>query len=109
MSCSWSGKLSGIADLTDAHRAVPPTFAQNLRFYAAAGDVHHQCQHRDHVLLMLKGLACGHQIRRDRRRQILAFFDAGDICDVHVFVLKALDHSTGALRVAKIAAPRMSR
>ncbi|KLK90309.1 cyclic nucleotide-binding protein [Microvirga vignae] len=49
------------------------------------------------VNLILKGWACRYKMLPDGRRQIIAFFVPGDLCDLHVFVLRAMDHSIGAL------------
>ena len=51
----------------------------------------------DHVNLILAGWACRYKMLADGRRQILAFFLPGDLCDLHVYILRAMDHSIGAL------------
>jgi CRP-like cAMP-binding protein len=47
--------------------------------------------------LILEGWACRYKTLEDGRRQITAFFVPGDLCDLHVFVLRQMDHSIGAL------------
>ncbi len=39
----------------------------------------------------------------DGRRQILAFFVPGDLADLHVYILKAIDHSIAAITPIKYA------
>jgi CRP-like cAMP-binding protein len=39
----------------------------------------------------------------DGRRQIVAYFVPGDICDLRVFILRRMDHSIGAVVASKVA------
>jgi CRP-like cAMP-binding protein len=47
--------------------------------------------------LILQGWACGYRMLQDGRRQILGFFLPGDFCDLHISVLRRMDHSVLAL------------
>ena len=49
------------------------------------------------VNVILEGFACRYKLLPDGRRQIVAFLVPGDFCDLHVFVLKTMDHSIGTL------------
>lgn len=49
------------------------------------------------VNLILDGWACRYKMLEDGRRQILAIFIPGDLADLHVYILDAMDHSIGAL------------
>jgi CRP-like cAMP-binding protein len=58
------------------------------------------------IFLVLEGWACRYKTLEDGRRQILALFVPGDLCDLHVYILSKMDHSIAALtplRFAKIA------
>lgn len=103
MPCYLYRKLSGFVDLREADRAGIEALAQNPRFYSAGDDVRYQGQRPEHVLLMLHGWACRYKVLRDGRKQILGFLMPGDICDMHAFILKAVDHSIGVTSDAKIA------
>lgn len=61
----------------------------------------------DHVNLVLSGWACRYKQLADGRRQITAFFVPGDLCDLRIFILKAMDHSIGTLTPVTFA--RLSR
>ncbi|MEH3147634.1 MAG: Crp/Fnr family transcriptional regulator [Methylobacterium frigidaeris] len=50
-----------------------------------------------YVNLILEGWACRYKQLEDGRRQIISFFLPGDLCDTHIYVLREMDHSIGAL------------
>lgn len=49
------------------------------------------------VNLVLDGWACRYKTLEDGRRQIMALFLPGDLCDLNVYILRKMDHSIGAL------------
>lgn len=49
------------------------------------------------VNLIVDGWACRYKILEDGRRQILAFFVPGDLADLHVYILDAMDHSIASI------------
>ncbi len=51
----------------------------------------------EQVHVILSGLACRSQLLRNGRRQITAFLLPGDFCDLHIFILKAMDHDITTL------------
>jgi len=55
------------------------------------------------VNLLVSGWACRYKMMEDGRRQILAFFVPGDLADLHVYILKAIDHSIAAITPVKFA------
>ena len=59
------------------------------------------------VNLILEGWAFRYKTLEDGRRQIIAFLLPGDLCDVHGYIHKELDHSIGALtQVRYVEVPR---
>ncbi len=58
------------------------------------------------VNVIIDGWACRYKTLEDGRRQILAFFVPGDLADLHVYILDAMDHSIGTLTPLRYA--RMS-
>ncbi len=58
------------------------------------------------VNLILEGWACRYKQLEDGRRQIIALFLPGDMCDPYVFLFRTMDQSIGTLtpvRFARIA------
>src|SRR3954452_9673804 len=56
------------------------------------------------VFVLKEGMACRYRIFPDGRRQIMTFLLPGDLCDLQVFLFKAMDHSIGTLTPVRIAA-----
>lgn len=54
------------------------------------------------VHLIVEGFACRYKILKDGRRQIMAYLVPGDLCDVHVFILKRMNHAIGTLAPSKV-------
>lgn len=55
------------------------------------------------VFLVKEGLACRYRILPDGRRQIMTFLLPGDLNDLHVFLLREMDHSVAAITPVRIA------
>jgi CRP-like cAMP-binding protein len=55
------------------------------------------------IYLVLDGWACRYKALPDGRRQIVAFFIPGDLCDLNIYILHEMDHSVGAITPLKVA------
>ncbi len=75
----------------DAAAAGPPIAVRQRRDIIREGDSPRG------VNLILEGWAFRYKTLEDGRRQIIAFFLPGDLCDLHGYILKEMDHSVGAL------------
>ena len=56
------------------------------------------------VQLILEGFACRYKLLADGRRQIMAYLLPGDFCDLHIFILRRMDHSIATLSPCRVAA-----
>ena len=56
------------------------------------------------AFVITHGMACRYRLLPDGRRQVLGFLIAGDFFDLHVFVLKTMDHSIATLAPTRLAA-----
>lgn len=65
--------------------------------YARGEDVIAQGEKVGNIHLVLTGLAARSKILRSGDRQLMAFLVPGDLCDLEVFVLEAMDHSIVAM------------
>ncbi|TDK29916.1 Crp/Fnr family transcriptional regulator [Rhizobium deserti] len=57
----------------------------------------------ENVLLILAGFAMRYKVTSDGRRHIFAYLIPGDFCDLHVALLKKMDHSIATLSPCRVA------
>ncbi|MDG4892334.1 Crp/Fnr family transcriptional regulator [Mesorhizobium sp. WSM4976] len=77
--------------------------AQRIRRFTAREDIIHEGEKPEFINLINEGWACRYKTLDDGRRQIIAFFLPGDLCDLNVFILKEMDHSIGAITPVAIS------
>jgi CRP-like cAMP-binding protein len=71
--------------------------AYPTKTYARGQTIIPQGEKVEHIYLVLTGLAARAKILRNGDRQLMALLIPGDLCDVEVFVLEAMDHSIVAM------------
>jgi CRP-like cAMP-binding protein len=96
-------KLGAFTRLSSDDRAALAQVSRNFRFVDARRDVIAEGDKPRHVHLVLDGWACRYKQLPDGKRQIVDLFVPGDFCDVNVYILKAMDHSIGAITRLKVA------
>jgi CRP-like cAMP-binding protein len=74
-----------------------------VRSFASREDIVREGEAPKDINLFLSGWACRYKQMEDGRRQIIAFFLPGDICDMNVFILKEMDHSISAITPVTVA------
>jgi CRP-like cAMP-binding protein len=70
---------------------------ENRRYIAPRQDIISEGEQPTCVNLILSGWGCRYKMLEDGRRQIVAFFLPGDLCDLKIFILKQMDHSIAAI------------
>jgi CRP-like cAMP-binding protein len=96
-------KLANFTDLSKEESRAVVDACKDAREVAAHEDVIAQGDRTGGVKLLLEGFACRYKTLEDGRRQIVAFFVPGDLCDLRVFILKRMDHSIGAIASSRVA------
>jgi CRP-like cAMP-binding protein len=96
-------KLANFTALSAVERQAVVDSCGDVREVAAREDVIAQGDRTGGVKLLLEGFACRYKTLEDGRRQIVAYFVPGDLCDLRVFILKRMDHSIGAIAPSRIA------
>lgn len=97
-------KLERFTKLSAADKAVLQDLARSKVLQAGAReDIVREGDSPEYVNLLREGFACRYKYLEDGRRQIISFFVPGDLCDVHTFILKAMDHSIGAITPVTVA------
>jgi CRP-like cAMP-binding protein len=98
-----ASKLEAFTRLSASDRAALSEVTRNFRYVDARRDVIGEGDKPRYVHLVLDGWACRYKQLPDGKRQIVALFVPGDFCDVNVYILKAMDHSIGAITRLKVA------
>ncbi|HXA35187.1 MAG TPA: Crp/Fnr family transcriptional regulator [Steroidobacteraceae bacterium] len=96
-------KLSNFTALSPKEVQAVEDCCKDLREVGPREDVISQGDRTGGVKLLLEGFACRYKNLEDGRRQIVAYFVPGDLCDLRVFILKRMDHSIGAIAPSTIA------
>lgn len=102
MSHILTRKLEGFAALSEADRRAIDNLAGATQRLPAGRDLIREGDRPERVFLLVEGWACRYKTLLDGRRQIMAFLIPGDLCDIHIFVLKAMDHSIAMLSDAVV-------
>lgn len=105
-------RLEAYTRLSREDRVAVERVGRSQREIAARRDLTREGDVPRYVHLVLEGWACRYKTLPDGRRQIVGFFVPGDFCDLNVYILKAMDHSIGAitrLRVADISRDEMDQ
>jgi CRP-like cAMP-binding protein len=90
-------KLEAFAPLPDADKRLLDEVIQPAQAVGARVDLIREGDTPSHVNLILDGFACRYKTTPDGSRQIMAYLVPGDFCDLHVFILKAMDHTIATL------------
>ncbi len=104
VSPSITRKLENFTRLGEADKRALEALAQTgLRQFGAREDIVREGDAPEHINLVQDGWACRYKHLEDGRRQIISLFLPGDLCDLHVFILREMDHSIGTLTPVTVA------
>ena len=96
-------KLDGFADFSDDDRRAVEGLCAQTRKVGPTGDLIREGERPEHVFLLLEGWGFRYKLLPGGKRQIMAYLIPGDLCDIHIFVLRAMDHGIGLLSPATVA------
>lgn len=104
-------KLGSFGPLPAASRDALMAIAENRpRVVKPGSDIISEGDDPKDIYLITRGWAARYKMLEDGSRQIVGLFVPGDLCDLHVYVLKQIDHSIASLSpltVARISAREM--
>lgn len=95
-------KLETYARLSEDDIAAVRDATASFKWLEARADIVREGEYATDVPLITQGLACRYKLLADGRRQILAYLVPGDLCDLHGFILREMDHSIATLSPCKI-------
>lgn len=96
-------KLRAFRELSPQEKAAIEDATHHVQEYAAGEDIIREGDAPDHVHLVIDGWAARYKSLEDGKRPILGYLIPGDLCDLHVSLLRQMDHSIGALSPCKLA------
>jgi CRP-like cAMP-binding protein len=96
-------KLAHFAPLTGDDRQALDARLRFVHRFGPHEDLFRHGEDPRHVNVILEGWACRYKQFEDGRRQTLALFLPGDMCDPHVFLLDRMSHSLGSLTPVTVA------
>jgi CRP-like cAMP-binding protein len=99
----WARKLATFGPLAMDDERLLDQLIANAVIFPAGEDIISQGDLPTDLHVVLEGCACRYKVLPDGRRQIIAFLLPGDLCDLHVFLLREMDHSIGAITASRVA------
>ena len=103
MDNPWARKLGQVGALHPDDADLLNRLVASPTHYRADEDIIRVGDTPTHVNIILSGWACRYKILRNGQRQIVALLLPGDICDLTVFLLRAMDHSIGSMTATTVA------
>jgi CRP-like cAMP-binding protein len=96
-------KLSNFSALSQEEREAVLRATGAVSSFRSGDDIVQRGDLTGGVRLIIEGFACRYKILEDGRRQILGYLLPGDLCDLHVFLLRRMDHSIAAMTASRVA------
>jgi CRP-like cAMP-binding protein len=97
-------RLDAYTKLSQQERATLDQMScKGLREVGARRDLIREGDRPKSVFMIVDGWACRYKTLPDGRRQIIALFIPGDLCDLNVYILREMDHNIGAITALKVA------
>jgi len=90
-------KLEGYTPLDSEDKRLLNSIIRDKRQVQAHTDLASEDEKPTSVHLVLEGFSCRYKFTAEGNRQIMAYLLPGDFCDMHVMVLKQMDHSIATI------------
>ena len=96
-------KIETFTALSEEEKRALVSALGSIKDVGADEDIVFDGDRPSHSCAILEGFACRYKLLENGGRQIMSFQIAGDLCDLHSFILGGVDHSIGTLTPCKIA------
>ena len=90
-------KLASFGPLGDEDMRLLDQVVERRRMISPGGKIIGEDDRPTDVHLVLRGIAYRYKTLSDGKRQIVGFMVPGDLCDLHVFMLRRIDHCLSAM------------
>lgn len=90
-------KLELFGPLPDSDKRALDDVVRSVREVGPREDLVREGESPGDVRLIVEGFACRYKLLESGTRQIVAYLVPGDFCDLHIFILRAMDHSIATL------------
>ena len=97
-------KLLQFAPLSDKEVGLLETLCMPEERFSAGANIVVEGETPRWGFVITRGMACRYRLMADGRRQILTILIPGDFCDLHGFLLHAMDHSVVTIGPTRIVA-----
>jgi CRP-like cAMP-binding protein len=97
-------KLSNFVPLSESDESVLDSVVAKDEWFHRDMDIVAEGMTPRTVFVLKEGMAARYRSLPNGGRQIMTFLIPGDLCDVHAFLLKAMDHSIGTITPVRIGA-----
>lgn len=96
-------RLGTLAELSAEDQSLVESLCKDVRKVPRKTDITKEGDRPDYVHVMLRGWGARYKTLRDGSRQIVDFVIPGDFCDLHVALLREMDHGITALTPCTVA------
>lgn len=103
MTSRLTRKLETFGPLPEDDRRFLDDLVGSPRLLRANEDIIREGDTTNDVHVVLEGFAGRYKVTEDGRRHIMALLVPGDMCDIHTFILKRMDHGIATLSPCQIA------
>ncbi len=95
-------KLENWSSLSDSDRAALVAISSKSERVERHQHLIREGDDPNFVFLLIEGWAIRYKVLPSGKRQIVAFLLPGDLCDVHIFILDAMDHGIAMLSAGNV-------
>lgn len=102
MTNAFIRKLDGFEPLSASDREWLVSITKGAKAVPAGQDLIREGDHPQFVHVILDGFAARYKVTTEGNRQFFAYLIPGDFCDLHVALLRRMDHSIQTLSPCRV-------
>lgn len=95
-------KLDALGPLHTADKIALTAIEAGAHYVPSGTDLIRDGGRAEGMIVVLEGCACRYKLRKNGRRQIIAYLVPGDVCDLDALGLDRMDHAIGTLSNCRV-------